>query len=447
MKKRELLELLPCGVFVTDRNFNVHYVNRTMLELAGVTKNLVSRKGIAAFEFRRAGGELMKPEDSDCLCKQGEKVIQRHLYLAKKTSGIKPVFISGINIRFDSIDDAIVFCVTDLTRLEGCNILPAKEVSKTKFHNIIGESEPMKTLFRHIELASASDVTVMITGESGTGKELIAAAIHNESPRRKNPFVKVNCSTLVETLLESELFGHVKGSFTGAVSDRPGKFEAADGGTLFLDEIGDITLATQVKLLRVVQERVVTRVGENRERKIDIRLITATNKDLRQMVENSNFREDLFFRLNVFPLKTTPLRARNSDIFLLAGHIIEKLNLRYGKNISGINRLAMQIFMDYQWPGNVRELENALEYAFIFRNEGEISSSDLPENIITAKTGIKGNIQLTEPDSGKFNRAPVSREELSDLLAKYRSSRKDVAAHLGISTVALWRKMKNFNLL
>jgi two-component system, NtrC family, response regulator HydG len=447
MKKNRLIEAIPCGVFVTDRNYNVHFVNETMLELAGVTRNLVSRRGIAAFEFRRSGGELMKPDDSDCLCKQGEKVIQRHLYLSKRDGGFKPVFISGISAPFENISDAVIFCVTDLTRLEGCNILPANEISKTQFHNMIGESEPMKTLFRHIELASTSDVTVLITGESGTGKELAASAIHNESSRRKGPFIKVNCSSLAENLLESELFGHVKGSFTGAVSDRAGKFEAADGGTLFLDEIGDISSSTQVKLLRAVQEKVITRVGENRERKVDIRLITATNRDLRQMVADGKFREDLFFRLNVFPLRTSPLRERGSDIFLITEHLIEKLNLKYGKSVSGISRSALQIIMDHTWPGNVRELENAIEYAFIFRSDGEITSADLPESIVSSKTGYFAKTIENGSKQNKFSRAPVNAQELAQLLKKYKFARKDVAAHLGISTVALWKKMKKFNLL
>ncbi|HSW59835.1 MAG TPA: sigma-54 dependent transcriptional regulator, partial [bacterium] len=269
----------------------------------------------------------------------------------------------------------------------------------------------------------------------------------NESSRRNGPFVKVNCSSLAETLLESELFGHAKGSFTGAVSDREGKFEAADGGTLFLDEIGDISPSTQVKLLRAVQEKVVTRVGENRERKVDIRLVTATNRDLGKLAGEGKFREDLFFRLNVFPLKTTPLRERGSDIFLIAGQIIEKLNSRYNKSVSGINRSAMQILMDYHWPGNVRELENALEYAFIFRNDGEITSADFPATVVSSKKSIRVDVAVNEPETSKFSRAPVSREELSSLLEKYGFSRKDVARHLNISTVALWKKMKNFNLL
>jgi two-component system, NtrC family, response regulator HydG len=446
MKKNRLLEIIPCGVFVTDRAFNVHYVNKTMLELAGVTKNLVSRRGISAFEFRRSGGELMKPEDSDCLCRQGEKVIQRHLYLTKKEGGFKPVFISGISSPFESVDDAVVFCVTDLTRLEGCDILPANVSLKKRFHNIIGESGPVKTLYRHIELASSSDVTVLIAGESGTGKELVASAIHNESSRRKGPFIKVNCSSLVENLLESELFGHVKGSFTGAVSDRPGKFEAADGGTLFLDEIGDISLSTQVKLLRAVQERVVTRVGENRERKVDIRLVTATNRDLRQMVAEGKFREDLFFRLNVFPILTAPLRERGNDIILITKSIIEKLNLKYNSFITGISRNAMQSLMNHNWPGNIRELENALEYAFIFRKEGEITFEDLPSEI-SSGSSYKEFPLSQNLKSEKYTRAPVSREELAQLLKKYKFSRKLVAAHLGISTVALWKKMRKFNML
>lgn len=446
MKKNKLIETIPCGVFVTDRNYNVHFVNDTMLEMAGVTKNLVSRRGISAFEFRRSGGELMKPEDSDCLCQDGEKVIQRHLYLSKKEGGFRPVFISGIRSHFETVEDAVVFCVTDLTRLEGCNILPAHETSKTKFHNMIGESEQIKTLFRHIELASSSDVTVLITGESGTGKELVASAIHNESSRRKGPFIKVNCSSLAENLLESELFGHARGSFTGAVSDRAGKFEAAHGGTLFLDEIGDISPSTQVKLLRAVQEKVVTRVGENRERKVDIRLITATNRDLRQMVEKGKFREDLFFRLNVFPITTAPLRDRVNDIVLIAKGIIEKLNLKYSSFITGLSRLAMQSIMEYNWPGNIRELENAIEYAFVFRKEGEINFEDLPPEITGGNSNKK--IPLFEKlQNGKYKRAPVSREELAQLLKRYKFARKDVAAHLGISTVALWKKMKKFNML
>ncbi len=449
MNKAKLMDDLPVGIFVADSNFSVHFINKVMIELSGKTRSMITRRGISAFGFTRANGELMQPHDNDCICKKGEKVIQRHLYISGKNGKLIPVFISGVRSEIPSIDDPIVFTVTDLTRIEGCGVLPAKQNSGTIFHNIIGESESMINLFRHIELASNSDVTVMILGESGTGKELIASAIHNESFRRKGPFVKVNCSSLVETLLESELFGHAKGSFTGAVNDRPGKFEAAHGGTLFLDEIGDISPSIQVKLLRAVQEKIVTRVGENKERKVDIRLITATNRDIKKMANDGAFREDLFFRLNVFPIKTTPLRERKKDILLIARHIVEKLNTKHGKFISGLTRSAMETIVNYKWTGNVRELENALEYAFVLRSEGEIEVHDLPEEIRSSKTAVI-NRSADHPDvktKSKYSRAHISKEDLAQTLEKFGYSRKEAADHLGISTVALWKKMKKFGMI
>jgi len=446
MKKSTLIDKLPSGVFVTDEDFNVQYVNDSMLKMANVSKSLVSRRGIYAFSFRRSDGELMKPEDDDCLCRKGERVIQRHLYLTGGKNVI-PVFISGIKTVIDK-NDMILFSVTDLTRLEGCDILPSTEPQRQKFHSIVGNSDPMKMLFRQIEFAADSDVSVLILGESGTGKELVASAIHSESLRRKEPFIRVNCSSLVENLLESELFGHVKGSFTGAVNDRIGKFEAAHGGTLFLDEIGDISAATQVKLLRAIQEKVITRVGENTERKTDIRLVTATNRNLRKMVDQGTFREDLFFRLNVFPISTVPLRDRGSDIFLITKHLIDKFNDRYGRFITGISRNAMEILVGYNWPGNVRELENAVEHAFVLRREGDIEIDDLPKEIVFNNVSVP--IDRKDPmtsNNKKYARAPIDKKELEELLIKYHQSRKMVAEHLGISTVALWKKMKKFKML
>jgi transcriptional regulator with PAS, ATPase and Fis domain len=400
-----------------------------------------------AFSFRRADGGLMIPEDEDCLCRKGDTVIQRHLYLSGKNRNT-PIFVSGVRTVIDK-KDSILFTVTDLKRLEGCDILPSTvQAERKKYHNIVGNSEPMKKLFRQIELAADSDVSVLILGESGTGKELVASAIHSESLRRKEPFIRVNCSSLVENLLESELFGHVKGSFTGAVNDRKGKFEAANGGTLFLDEIGDITPATQVKLLRAIQEKVITRVGENIERKVDIRLVTATNRNLRKMVKEEKFREDLFFRLNVFPINTVPLRDRGSDIFLITNYLIEKFNTKYGRFVNGISRKAMEIMVNYPWPGNVRELENTIEHAFVLRREGEIDVDDLPKEIVY--TNVSVPLIMKDSDiarKNKYARVPIKKEELEELLEQYGQSRKMVAEHLGISTVALWKKMKKFGML
>ena len=243
--------------------------------------------------------------------------------------------------------------------------------------NLIGSSEKMQDLFRMIETVGETKSTILITGESGTGKELAAKAIHLNSPREAGPFVSVNCGALTETLLESELFGYVKGAFTGANSDRKGLFEVADSGTIFLDEIGETSAATQVKLLRVLQERTIRRVGGTEEIPIDVRVIAATNQDLAAMVSEGRFREDLFYRISVIPLETPPLRQRSEDIPMLVEHFLERLNASMTKSIDGISDEALRQLETHDWPGNVRELENAVERAFILESSGQISEANL----------------------------------------------------------------------
>jgi len=250
-----------------------------------------------------------------------------------------------------------------------------------KFDNIIGESKKMQEVFRIVEKVAPTDSTVLIYGESGTGKELIARAIHYNSPRKDKQFVSVDCGALSETLLESELFGHVKGSFTGAIVTKPGLFEIADGGTFFLDEIGDISLATQAKLLRVLQEREFKPVGGTKSIKVDIRLIAATNKDLEKMIQEGKFREDLFYRLNIVPIFLPPLRERKEDIPLLAFHFLKKYNQERNKNIRTITPEAMSLLVEYDWPGNVRELENVIERTVVMTDEEVIKPEHLPVNI------------------------------------------------------------------
>ena len=243
--------------------------------------------------------------------------------------------------------------------------------------NLIGRSEKMQDLFRMIETVGETKSTILITGESGTGKELVAKAIHLNSPRTAGPFVSVNCGALTETLLESELFGYVKGAFTGANSDRKGLFEVSDSGTIFLDEIGETSAATQVKLLRVLQERTIRRVGGTEEIPIDVRVIAATNRNLAAMVSEGQFREDLFYRISVIPLEIPPLRQRGEDIPLLVEHFLERLNASMTKRIDGISDEALRRLENYDWPGNVRELENAVERAFILESSGQISETNL----------------------------------------------------------------------
>ena len=259
-------------------------------------------------------------------------------------------------------------------------------VRRYRLHNVVGKSKAMQDVFRLIEEVADSDATVLIQGESGTGKELVAHAVHYLSPRASKPLVAVNCSALAEGVLESELFGHVAGAFTGATRDKRGRFEAAAGGTVFLDEIGDLSAAIQVKLLRVLQQRVVERVGGEESIPIDIRVMAATHRPLAEMVAAGTFRHDLYYRLHVVPIHLPPLRNRRDDVPLLAQHFVERFREDTGRPIEGLTPEAMTLLLDYHWPGNVRELENAIEYAFVKVRQGSIAPEHLPPELKTAAT-------------------------------------------------------------
>jgi len=263
--------------------------------------------------------------------------------------------------------------------------------------NLIGKSKNMQELFKMIEVVSATNSTVLITGESGTGKELVAKAIHLNSPRAEEAFISVNCGAFTETLLESELFGYVRGAFTGATTNKKGLFEVSDKGTIFLDEVGDTSLAMQVKLLRVLQERTLRRVGGTEEIPVDVRIIAATNRDLSEMVAENQFREDLFYRISVIPLELPPLRHRRDDIPLLADHFLARLNASMEKKLDYISDEALKKLESYDWPGNVRELENALERSFILETSNELSAQHLPEKVST-NSRMRSN--ATFPDEG-----------------------------------------------
>ncbi|MFP4564673.1 MAG: nif-specific transcriptional activator NifA [Spirochaetia bacterium] len=273
-----------------------------------------------------------------------------------------------------------------------------QEELKDKFRpaNIIGNSNSMQEVFDLIAQVSRSDATVLIRGESGTGKELVAHAIHYNSNRSEHPFIKVNCAALPETVIESELFGHEKGAFTSAVSARKGRFELADNGTIFLDEIGDLSPTTQIKLLRVLQEREFERVGGNETIRANVRVIAATNRDLEQLMEEGHFREDLYYRLNVFPIHIPLLRDRRSDIILLADHFVEKYSKRNNKHIKRISTPAINLLVSYHWPGNVRELENSIERAVLLSSDDVIHGHHLPPSLQSAEstnTGLRGTLE------------------------------------------------------
>ena len=278
----------------------------------------------------------------------------------------------------------VVHSALENRRLREENTYLRREFKKVHgMGNLIGKSKKMQELFKMIEVVSATNSTVLITGESGTGKELVAKAIHLNSPRAEDSFVSVNCGAFTDTLLESELFGYMRGSFTGAVANKKGLFEVADKGTIFLDEVGETSPAMQVKLLRVLQERTIRRVGGTEEIAVDVRIIAATNRDLSGMVAENQFREDLFYRISVIPLELPPLRHRRDDIPLLADHFFTRLNGSMGKKIDRISAEALKKLEGYDWPGNVRELENAMERAFILEMSNELSAQHLPESVAT----------------------------------------------------------------
>jgi PAS domain S-box-containing protein len=307
-------------------------------------------------------------------------------------------------------------------------------------HGLWGESLPMQRLFELIENVARTDAPVLIHGQSGTGKELVARAIHEESPRKDKPFIKVNCAALNENLLESELFGHEKGSYTGADRTRIGRFEAAHGGTIFLDEIGDIPLATQVKLLRVLEEKEIERVGDHKPIPVDVRIISATNKDLEALISEDSFREDLFFRINVFPLNCPPLSERLDDIHIIVQNFIEQNAAKAGKEIVGLTPEAMEALFTYSWPGNVRELRNAIEYAFVLCSGHWIGREHLPPKITT-----KGKRPSVNHHHNAVSRTE-ERKKLIQTLRQTGGNQSETARLLGVSRVTVWKRIKKFGI-
>jgi len=344
-------------------------------------------------------------------------------------------------------DPQIAFIVVMRPATDDPNLTPE---APSGFAGVIANSSGMARVFALVSNLEHSEATVLLTGESGTGKEVVARAIHGRSPRRHGPFVAVNCGALPGELLESELFGHVHGAFTGAIRDRVGRFELASGGTLFLDEIGDLPLHLQVKLLRVLQERAFERVGESRSRSTDARVIAATNVDLAQAVASGRFREDLYYRLRVVPVQIPPLRDRREDIEPLAQSILSRVAERQGRALR-FSPTAVRTLVEYDWPGNVRELENAIEYAVAIGQGQTIMPEDLP-----VRTGARA------PESPATGRAPLrdmvaagrapdghddgERAELLHVLEACRWRRADAARRLGMSRTTLWRKMREHGL-
>ena len=319
----------------------------------------------------------------------------------------------------------------------------APERSAEETH-LVGESVPMKKIQDIIKRAAASDATVLVLGENGTGKELVARSIHELSARHDKPFVPIACSALTESLLESELFGHEKGSFTGAIGQKLGKFEAANKGSVFLDEIGEISLSTQVKLLRVLQEREFERVGGNQSVKVDIRVIAATNRDLKLAIQEGKFREDLFYRLNVIVIQMPPLRDRDGDLAPLVKHILAKLKLKRQTRFEGITDEALRIMRQYRWPGNVRELENVIERIVTLNDDKMIKPEHLPAELAGTSFLPPSAIDSILPSSGVLK--SVEKDMIIKVLQESRFNKKEAAERLGISRPTLYLKIRKYGL-
>lgn len=375
----------------------------------------------------------------------------------------RELYIHG-NVRLSTEKDGrvsgAVGCFTDLTEFvlanEKISLLEEQTKTRDAFERLIGRSTPMQEVFRRLRLAAHSDVTVFVSGDSGTGKELAASAIHSVSGRRDKPFIAVNCSAIPETLLESELFGHVKGAFTGAVRDKVGVFQAAEGGTLFLDEIGDISPLLQLKLLRVLQEREIRRVGDDKPTKVDVRLVTATNRDLKQLISTGDFREDFYYRIHVFEIHLPALRERREDIPILVERFIAELSATQPRHVTGIARDALQRMMDYGWPGNVRELRNAIEHAFVTVSGETISLFDLPLEIRTPATSLNAanssEVKSNGSRPGQGDLSELTPDQLEDrrqvleALEESGGNKTAAAKLLGISRVTMWKKAKKYGI-
>jgi PAS domain S-box-containing protein len=389
----------------------------------------------------RAGGE-----DKYCALFREGRIKRHKCNLRRKDGSLTHVYKNAVLLK-DSDGKILggIGTFTDLsevmTQQQLISRLRRELSGKDGFHGILGKSPAMRKVFDLISSAAQSDAPVVTYGESGTGKELVAMAIHRLGARRNGPFVKVNCAALSESLLESELFGHVKGAFTGADRTRVGRFEAANGGDIFLDEIGDLPLATQVKLLRVLQEKEIEKVGDHRPITIDVRILAATNKDLSKLMEQGRFREDLYYRIGVIPIHLPPLRERREDIPLLVDAFINRLRVKSGKPIIGISREALDLLINYDWPGNIRELINAIEYGFVLCSEGEILPVHLPEQLTQGSPP-----QTTLRRAEWLLSTAGQRDKVIEALAEAGGNRSRAAQILGISRTTLWKRIKKYGI-
>jgi len=427
-----VLDVVSQGIFTINARGKITSFNRAAEEITGFVKDEV---------IGRSCDDLFKTDLCDTVCplkksiSSGARINNREVYIQTRDGRSIPVSISTaplVTAAGKLVGGVEVF--RDMSQVED---LKRQLDTRHRLDDIVSKNPAMQRIFELISLVAESDSTILVIGASGTGKELIAKAIHNHGPRKDRPFVAVNCGAVPETLLESELFGYVRGAFTDARRDKPGRIAQADHGTLFLDEVGDLPRALQIKLLRFLQERVYEPLGSNRSIRADVRVIAATHRDLEQMAHAGEFREDLYYRLNVMQINIPPLSERMEDVPLLAAHFIQRFRDRSGKDIRRISGDVLARLMQYDFPGNVRELENLIERAFILCTGEEIGAECLPQSMLSG-TGT--------PAAGLDALEQVKRETVRKALRRHDGNRTRAARELGIHRSTLLRKIKRYGL-
>jgi len=444
MKRREpdkffnvILNSIADGVFTTDHEGKITFINKAAEEITGFS----SKEALGYFCFDIFRADICQ---SRCALKETLKtkkeIIDLPATILKKGGQKVPISISTAVLRNEK--GQIIGGVETFRDLSVIEELKKELFQKYTLGDIISKNYLIHDIFNILPNIAESDSTVLIQGASGTGKELFAKAIHNLSRRKGKPFIKVNCGALPDTLLESELFGYIKGAFTDAKKDKPGRFALANGGTIFLDEVGDMSPSLQVKLLRVLQEKEFEPLGATSPRKTDVRIIAATNKDLSKLISEGKFRDDLFYRLNVVKIELPPLSQRREDIPLLIDAFIQKFNAKMGKQITGMSDEALRLLLKHDYPGNIRELENIIEHAFVLCRGERIDFDCLPKEITEGQKGDYPSMLLQEETP--FEKAET--EVIEKILKKYDGNRIKTAQELGIDRTTLWRKIKKYGL-
>lgn len=446
----QVLDSIADGTFTLDTRGKIAFWSKSMEKVSGFTAEEAIGKTCSLLNGSRCLGTKGIQNPNRCKVFKGMSSGSKECFIQHKDGYDIPVIKTATAVK-DKTGKiiGIIEAITNLTEIEKTRLAIDEAIrrqgEKHKLGRIIGKSKGAQAVYAAIKATSVSNATILIQGESGTGKELVATAVHYNSERSKQPFVIVNCSALTESLLESELFGHTKGAFTGASSNRIGRLEEADRGTIFLDEIGELTPLVQVKLLRVLQEKTIERLGESKQRQLDIRIITATHRDLYQLVKDGQFREDLYYRLKVFPIRVPPLRERKTDIPLLVLHFLERFNAETGKDIKKVTPHTMQLLLDHRWPGNVRELENAIEHAFVLCSSHTIEPEHLPLEIRELTYLSPDNPSSISQDISEKS-GPLTRELLIVKLRESGWNKAEAARRLGISRTAVWKRMKQWGI-